>query len=166
MELTCLDVNYRLVKVFERFDSAVDVEDLPLLAISVETCAQLEAIVLADAVGQPVLAEVEGVLEAERHLDDSGACERLHHARVIAVDVVLQPELRAVVVAPREDAVQLVDDVDEAAAHLEQGDVRVLEYGFQLWRVYAGLEEGRESLDAANEPGHCLKVVDEAVGAP
>lgn len=65
MELTSGDVNDWLVKHVEVLDSVVDVEDLALAAVRVELLAQLESIVLSDAIDIALLAEVKSMLEAK-----------------------------------------------------------------------------------------------------
>ena len=65
MELTCGDVNDRLVKHVEVLDGVVDVEDLALAAVRVELLAELESIILSDPIDLALLAEVKSMLEAK-----------------------------------------------------------------------------------------------------
>lgn len=87
------------------------------------------------------------------------------HARLVAVDVVLRPQLPSVVVAPGPHLGIAIDHVDESAAHVQLLNL-LLERCFKPGLFDAILEEGRVFLDSSDDSWELLVVLNESVGGP
>ena len=92
--------------------------------------------------------------------------QSLEDNRLVPVNIVLGPKLTAIVVAPDEDTVQRIDDVDKAAAHLELRNLPILRVPLEARTVDASFEKRSEALDCADEAGNRLIVLNESVSTP
>ena len=111
MEFTCIYLNDRLVPIWEQFDSLIFVKDFGILVIFIEITTKLKSIVLANSVNKALISEIHPMLEPKRYLYDVFFSQSLNQTRFFPMYIILCTKLTAVVIAPRENPVIIINNV-------------------------------------------------------